>query len=82
MTRAKAAGHEQRRDLRKAVAERFGVERERLTELAAGTRYALGESDRRALMMLLQRGNRGSSYPYAWQIEFAGDPEGTPPATT
>lgn len=81
MERARAIGHERRRDLRKAAAERFGVERERLTELAAATRFELAEGDRRALMMLLQRGNRGSAYPYAWQISFAGDPEGTPPAT-
>jgi predicted solute-binding protein len=82
MTEAKRIGHERRRDVRRAVAERFGVDRDSLTEIAGLTRYELAEPDRRALMMLLQRGNRGSAYPYAWQISFAGDPEGTPPSAT
>lgn len=79
---ARSSGHERRRDLRKAAAERFGAERERLTELATSTRYALAESDRRALMMLLQRGNRGSAYPYAWQIGFTDEPDEVSPETT
>jgi predicted solute-binding protein len=79
MVEARRLGHERRRDVRKATAERFGVDRERITELGQASRYALEESDRRAMMMLLQRGNRGSAYPYAWQISFAGDPEGTEP---
>lgn len=79
MIEARRVGHERRRDQRKATAERYGVDRERLIELDQASRYALGETDRRALMMLLQRGNRGSAYPYAWQISFAGDPEGTAP---
>jgi predicted solute-binding protein len=77
LVEAQRVGHERRRDLRKAVAERYDVDRERLTELSAASRYSLGEADRRALMMLLQRGNKGSAYPYAWQIAFAGDPEQT-----
>jgi predicted solute-binding protein len=76
MVEAVRIGHERRRDLRKAIAERFGVDRERLTELAATTRYALEEADRRALMTLLQRGNKGSTYPYIWQLTYAGDPAG------
>ena len=71
---AKRIGHERRRDVRKAMAERYDIDRETLTEVLGGYRYALDEPDRRALMMLLQRGNKGSAFPYAWEIGYA-EPE-------
>jgi predicted solute-binding protein len=73
MNEARSIGHERRRDLRKAVAERFGVDRDRLVELATSTRYELKETDRRALLMLLQNGSKGFRYPYVWQIAYHGE---------
>ena len=73
LEKAKAIGHERRRDLRRAVAERFEVDRDRLVELATSTRYELRDTDRRALMMLLQNGNKGFRYPYLWQIAYHGE---------
>lgn len=73
MRAARDLGHERRRDLRRSVAERFGVDRERIVELATSTRYELRPADRRALMMLLQNGNKGFRYPYLWQIGYLDD---------
>lgn len=69
-TMLRAASHERRRDLRKTLAERHDLDRDRLTRLFAAQRLSLEPEDRRALLMLLQRGNRGSSYPYVWDIAF------------
>jgi predicted solute-binding protein len=74
MGAAQRIGHERRRDVRKSTAERFEVDRERLTESVTGWRFSLQESDRRALLTLLQRGNKGSSFPYTWEIAFAAEP--------
>lgn len=68
-----AVGHTRRKDVRQLHAERGGIERERLTALFAATRFGLTTADRRALTMLLQRGNRGSAYPYAWDIVYLGE---------
>jgi len=65
---ARAAAHERRRDLRKQLAEREEIDRDRLTRLFAAQRLSLEDEDRRALLMLLQRGNRGSAYPYVWNL--------------
>lgn len=73
MRESRMVGHERRKDLRKLTAERFAVDREKLIALAELTRYEIGESERRALLMLLQHGNKGSAYPYVWQIDYAGD---------
>jgi predicted solute-binding protein len=70
MNRARAAGYEHRRDMRKETAERYGVPRERLVELAAARRYAMSLNDRKALLLFLQRGNKGSSDPYVWEIPY------------
>ena len=80
LTTARTVGHERRKDLRRAVTERFAIDREHPTELAAATRLALDEPDRRALIMLLQRGNRGSAYPYVWEIPYTDSPEPEPDA--
>jgi predicted solute-binding protein len=67
---ARAAAHERRRDLRKHLAEREEIDRDRLTRLFAAQRLSLETEDRRALLMLLQRGNRGSAYPYVWNLTY------------
>ncbi len=67
-----ALGHERRRDLRIAVAERNDLSRDRVTTFFADMRWSLTADDRRALLRLLQRGNRGSAYPYPWRIPFVG----------
>jgi predicted solute-binding protein len=72
MTSVRDLAQERRRDVRRAVAERYGVDRERLVEIAAARRYRLDVADRRALLMLLQRGNKGSALPYVWRIDYVG----------
>jgi len=67
-----AVGHKRRRELRIAVADHTGISRERVTTLFADMRWSLTDDDRRALLRLLQRGNRGSAYPYPWRIPYAG----------
>ena len=74
-TTLRAISHKRRRDLRKALAERHDLDRDLLTRVFAAHRYALEPDDRRALLMLLQRGNRGSTYPYVWDITFL-EPDG------
>jgi len=66
----RAAAHERRRDLRKQLADQESLDRDRLTRLFAAQRLALEPDDRRALLMLLQRGNRGSNYPYVWNLTY------------
>jgi hypothetical protein len=70
MTALRAAGHARRSELRATVANEAGIERETLVALFAKFRYALEETDRRALLMLLQRGNKGSDYPYPWSVDY------------
>lgn len=70
MTGLRAAGHARRSELRAAVANEAGIERESLVALFSKIRYALEETDRRALLMLLQRGNKGSNYPYPWSVDY------------
>lgn len=66
----RGVGHERRRDLRKTLSERHGLDRDRVTRFLAAQRFSLEAEDRRALLMLLQRGNRGSTYPYVWDLTF------------
>ncbi len=73
MEQVRDLAHERRRDLRKIIADAYQIDRDRLIELAAATRFSLTETDRRALMMLLQRGNKGSNYPYAWNFTYHGE---------
>jgi predicted solute-binding protein len=66
----RTVSHDRRRDLRKVLAERYDLDRDLLTRLFAAQRLSLEPDDRRALLMLLQRGNRGSNYPYVWDLTF------------
>jgi predicted solute-binding protein len=66
----RSVAHERRRDLRKHLAEQEWLDRDRLTRLFAAQRLALDTDDRRALLMLLQRGNRGSDYPFVWNLTY------------
>jgi predicted solute-binding protein len=66
----RAAAHERRRDLRRHLADQEGIDRDRLAALFAAQRLALEADDRRALLMLLQHGNRGSNYPYVWNLTY------------
>jgi predicted solute-binding protein len=71
------AGHERRRELRRALADEHGLPLDRLNALFAEQRVELDAAARRALLMLLQRGTRGSTYPAPTGIAFlepeAGD---------
>lgn len=69
----KQAGRERRRDVRKIIAEQTGIDREQLTQLLNGQRYALEDPDRRALLMLLQLGTRGSDLPKVSRLLYPGD---------
>ncbi len=60
---ARRVAHERRRELRRSLAEQHGLDRERLATLFLAQRHRLEEQDRQALLLLLQRGTRGSSYP-------------------
>ncbi|MGH2548765.1 MAG: hypothetical protein ACRDHN_05215 [Thermomicrobiales bacterium] len=65
---------EQRRAVRNRIVEATGADREALTTLFKATRWSLEESDRRALLMLLQLGNRrGEVGPYVSGLKFAGE---------
>jgi predicted solute-binding protein len=66
----RATGHERRKELRRAVTETYSLDPNQVTEFFQAQRYELNQDDRRALLMLLQRGNRGSSFPYVWEIGY------------
>lgn len=69
-----AVAVEQRRAIRNRIVEVTGVDRELLTTLFKATRWSLEASDRRALLMLLQLGNRRSEVgPYVSSLRFAGE---------
>ncbi|MGH2558794.1 MAG: MqnA/MqnD/SBP family protein [Thermomicrobiales bacterium] len=67
---ARTLAHERRRDLRRALAERHDLDRDRLAAVHNAQRYRIEDDDRRALIMLLQKGNKGSAYPYPWDVPF------------
>lgn len=73
----KESGHYRRRDVRKVLAQEAEIDRDELADLLNGQRYTLEESDRRALLMLLQLGTRGSRLP---QVPFLLYPGDEPPA--
>lgn len=61
-----------RRAIRGRIADRTGLDKEFLVTLYEQTRFSLEKSDRRALLMLLQLGNRlGEVGPYVSEIAFA-----------
>jgi predicted solute-binding protein len=63
-----------RRAIRTRIVEATQLDRERLTTLYQATRWTLTQPDRRALLMLLQLGNKlGEVGPYVSQLGFAGE---------
>ncbi len=75
----RVAAHERRRELRQAVATAHDLPFERLVPVLADQRLVLEEGDRRALLMLLQRGLQGSTYPPLEAVRFL-DPNLDAPA--
>ena len=67
---AGAIGYERRRELRRAVAEAQELPVELVTALFGRLRLALDAPDRRALLMLLQRGHPGGTAPFVRNLEF------------
>jgi hypothetical protein len=60
-----------RRAIRGRIAEATGVDKEALLALYQQTRFSLADSDRRALLLLLQLGNRlGEVGPYVSSVEY------------
>ncbi len=70
LTDLRAAGHERRRELRREMAEPFGLDRDRLAEVQNAYTFALDADDRRSLQLLLQRGTPGSNYPGVRDVTF------------
>lgn len=70
----KSQSETSRRAIRGRIAESTGIDKETLLALYQQTRFALDETDRRALLLLLQLGNRLAEVgPYVSSIEFAGE---------
>jgi predicted solute-binding protein len=70
LTELRAIGHERRKDVRRSVAETTGLDPNLVTEFFLAQHYELNSDDRRSLLMLLQRGHRGSTFPYVWEITY------------
>ena len=70
----KTATVEHRRDVRTRIVQSTGLDRDRLTALFQATRWSLETEDRRALLMLLQLGNKSrQAGPYVSKLQFAGE---------
>lgn len=69
---ARTLAESRRRDLRRDLAAKYelGDVRDRLADTLKAQRYRLEEPDRRALLMLLQHGNKGSRFPYPWELPY------------
>jgi predicted solute-binding protein len=68
------AAETNRRAIRTRIVEATGLDRERLTTLYQATRWTLERDDRRALLLLLQLGNKLVEVgPYVSQLSFAGE---------
>jgi hypothetical protein len=76
---AAAIGYERRRELRRAVAETHEVPVEPVTALFGRMRLSLDVADRRALLMLLQRGHPGGTVPFVRSLEFLEPDRATQP---
>ncbi len=76
-TRAQAlreAAEANRRAIRTRIVEATQLDRERLTTLYQATRWSLDTTDRRALLLILQLGNKlGEVGPYVSQLSFASE---------
>jgi predicted solute-binding protein len=70
LANARDLAHDRRRDLRRTLAERHELDRDRIAAIHNAQRYRLEEDDQRALIMLLQKGNKGSAYPYPWEVPY------------
>jgi len=64
------SGHERRRELRREIAEPFGLDRDLLAEVQNAYTFVLDADDRRSLTLLLQRGTPGSAYPSVDEVVF------------
>lgn len=64
------AGQARRREVRAHLAQAHDLAPDRLVAFFADQRLALEPADRRALLMLLQRGGRGSAYPVVADLGF------------
>jgi len=70
----KTAIVEHRRDIRTRIVQSTGLDRDRLTTLFQATRWSLESEDRRALLLLLQLGNKSrQAGPYVSKLQFAGE---------
>lgn len=68
---AKEIGHERRRELRRAVAERYGIsDRDHLAAVMNEYSYSVGPDEQRSLLDLLRRGTAGSPYPPPQDVAF------------
>jgi predicted solute-binding protein len=68
------AAEANRRAIRTRIVEATQLDRERLTTLYQATRWQLDAGDRRALLLLLQLGNKLSEVgPYVSQLSFTGE---------
>jgi len=67
---ARAASHDRRRDLRHTIADAHGLELDRVAALFMEQRLAMVETDRVALLELLQRGRRGTDYPTLQDVRY------------
>jgi hypothetical protein len=75
-TALREAAIEHRRAIRTRIVTSTGLDRDALITLFEATRWSLGTPDRRALLLLLQLGNRrGEVGPYVSSLRFAGEGE-------
>jgi predicted solute-binding protein len=77
LTALREAGHARRRELRAQLAQTHDLAPDRLLALFADQRLSLERSDRRALLMLVQRGGRGSAYPAVAEFGYLEPGAGT-----
>jgi predicted solute-binding protein len=76
LEQAHGLSESRRRDFRREIAAKYDLAdvRERLADTLKAQRYRLDEADRRALLMLLQHGNKDSRFPYPWELPFLESP--------
>jgi predicted solute-binding protein len=72
LDQAHTLSESRRRDFRREIATKYDLAevRDQLADTLKAQRYRLEESDRRALLMLLQHGNKGSRFPYPWELPY------------